>query len=197
MNDLSPRTTTTDAPAQIIARLSAPRIFSMERQEDFDSLRSGHLAELSPKTAYESTLAEDLVRYQWEIVRMLRFRDSVLLECYREKLFNVLVNGDVRLFTPVSDVSDDKFDLVHDLVSRDVATREIAEKEFYEITGLRAEDILATAYASSMEVRTFNDRVVDLERRRRSLREDYARLAAFNAHLEVEDAELAEARDGD
>jgi len=197
MNNLTPKTTKVDAPAQIIARLSAPQLFSMERQEDFDALRSAHLAELSPRTAYESTLAEDLVRYQWEMARMRRFRDGVLLESYKEMAFNVLERGDPRINTHAFKLSDEKFDLVSDLVGHDVREREVAETLFHEKTGWRPEDLLARAFAKSSMVKTCEERIADLERRRRGLREDYARLKASTSHAEVADAEVVEAHDDD
>lgn len=178
---------------ETISRLVAPRIFASENAADHAALRAALFAELAPRTAYETALAETFVRYQWEIARLQRFRDSALLATYRDLALAVLLKDNPSGHLRDSDVADEDRALIRDLVSPDPDVREKAEQAFREDSGWEPADVLGLAYARSSGARSLDDRIADMERRRRILREDYARLRLSHPGVEVEEAEVLEA----
>ena len=195
MNDLSKMSPSALAPCDAISRLVAPRIFASENATDHAALRASLFAELAPRTPYETALAENLVRYEWEMARILRFRDSAVLSRYRDLAMMALLTGD-PMSESFSEPSDDQRALVRDLVSLDEKIRRVVETEFCECSDWEPADLLGLAYAFSSAARTLEDRIADFERRRRGLREDYARLQTARPRADIEDAEIHEGSDG-
>ena len=175
-----------------ISRLVAPRIFASENAADHAALRAALVAELAPRTAYETALAETLVRHQWEIARLMRFRDSALLATYRDLALKAWIKDDPSALLRDSDASEEDRALIRDLVSADPKVRLEAEQEFREC-GWKPADVLGLACARSHGAIKLDDRIADLERRRRILREDYARLRLSHPGVEIEEAEVLEA----
>jgi hypothetical protein len=173
-----------------IARLARPRIFALEEAEDYAALRDAHIQELVPRTPYEQTLAEALVGYEWEMMRMRRFRDSAMMVKYRGLALKTLKTGDPTAHTFDEAAKDDHRRLAEALLHTDPETRYAAEEEFLDKTGWEPADLQALAYAQAPGVAMLEGRIVDLERRRRALRDDYARLQAARSMAQIEDAEI-------
>jgi hypothetical protein len=195
MNDMVKATGETLAPAEVIGRLSAPRFFGSEDPGDYAALRAAMLPELDPRTAYEVSLAENLVRYAWEIARMQRFRDNAMLSRYQNLALEIILDvksGDSRLCRAPTD--DDRLLALH-LTFPDEETRTRAEEDFTELTRQDPHDVMAIAYSRSSEISTLERRLVDLERRGKDLREEYCRLTSMRPQV-IEDAEIVEAEDG-
>lgn len=180
---------------ETISRLVAPRIFASENAADHAALRAALVAELAPRTVYETALAETLVRYQWEIARLMRFRDSALLATYRDLALKAWIKDDPSAFLRDSDASAEDRALIRDLVSADPKVRLEAEQEFREC-GWEPADVLGLAYARSPGALKLDDRIADVERRRRILRDDYVQLRISDPGVEIEDAEVLD-RAGD
>jgi hypothetical protein len=175
-----------------IAQLSRPRIFALEEADDFSALRAAHIRELAPRTPYEQSLAEALVGYEWEMARMSRFRDSAMMVMYRRLALRTLKSGDPAAHSFDDIATDDDHRLAEALLQADLETRLSAEREFLERTGWEPGDLQALAYAQASGVSMFEARIADLERRRRVLRDDYARLQATRSTLQIEDAEVVD-----
>jgi hypothetical protein len=192
MNDLSKMTSEVVSPTDTISRLTAPRIFASEKAEDYAGLRAAMFAELAPRTAYETSLAENLVRYEWEMARLQRFRDTAILAEFRNLALRALLTGDPTGYVRAEDVKDDDRALVRDLVSPDLKLRFKAEEEFREGSDWDSADLFGLAYARASGVTKMEDRIADLERRRRILRADYADLKTASTYSAADDAEILE-----
>jgi hypothetical protein len=170
MNKLVTGNSVSRADAGTIAQLSRPRIFALEEADDFSALRAAHIRELAPRTPYEQSLAEALVGYEWEMARMRRFRDSAMMVMYRRLVLATLKSGDPAGHSFDDDETDDDRRLAEALLQADLETRLSAEEEFLERTGWEPGDLQALAYAQASGVSMFEQRIADLERRRRVLR---------------------------
>lgn len=193
MNDLSKMASEAVSPTETIARLTAPRIFASESLEDHASLRAALFAELEPRTAYETSFTENLVRYEWEMARLQRFRDTAILAEFRKLALHALVKGDPTAYLREDEVKDEDRALIRDLVSLDLSLRIKADEEFREGSDWAPADLFGLAYARASGVRMMEERIADLERRRRILRADYAALKAANIfNSAAEEAEVVE-----
>lgn len=181
------------SPMEIAARLAAPRIFVSEKAEDYAALRAALFAELDPRTPYETSLAESLVRYEWEMARLQRFRDAAILAAFREVALKALLTGDPTGLLRDRTATEDDHLLIRDLVSPDPEERRLAEKDYQARCTWDPADLLGPAYARASGRSAMEDRVADLERRRRALRADYAALKAASRCSFATDAEVVEA----
>jgi hypothetical protein len=192
MNDLSKMAPEVVSPQEIVARLTAPRIFASEKAEDYAALRAALFAELAPRTAYESSLAESLVRYEWEMARLQRFRDTAILAEFRNLALHALLTGDPTAYLPKDTATEDDRLLIRDLVSLDHEERLLAETDYRERCPWESQDLFGLAYARASGVAKMEERIADLERRRRILRADYAALKAASRSSAAEEAEIVE-----
>jgi hypothetical protein len=192
MNDMSKLASHVVSPTEVIAHLVAPRIFASEKAEDYTALRAAMFAELQPRTTYEASLAENLVRYEWEMARLQRFRDTAILAEFRNLALRALLTGDPTGYIRAEDVKDDDRALVRDLVSPDLKVRFKAEEEFREGSDWDSADLFGLAYARASGVTKMEERIADLERRRRILRADYADLKNASKYGAADEAEILE-----
>jgi hypothetical protein len=192
MNDLSKMAQQVVSPTEIIADLTAPRIFASEKAEDYAALRGTLLEELAPRTVYEGTLAENLVRYEWEMARLQRFRDTAILAEFRNLALRALLTGDPTGFMREGTATEDDRLLIRDLVSSDLTERLQAEDDYRVRCAWEPADLFGVAYARANGVTKMEDRIADLERRRRILRADYAALKAACRHSAADEAEILE-----
>jgi hypothetical protein len=183
------------ADGNLAVVFTVPMLLPGEKEDDYEALRAAHLAELGPRTAYERSLAEDLVGYEWEFHRHRRMRNKALLADYRQLAINLLTNGSVT-HTPLLQAVDQEHELLaRDLVSTDPQKRLEAEEDLKTLTGRDHDELLAQAYWRSKAALAHEAKIAELERRRRALREDYRRLKSANAPLvpspgDIDDAEI-------
>lgn len=175
----------------VLPGLSSPVMLGGEAIEDFEMLRSGYLQELRPRTPYLRSLAEDLVRYEWEMTRFRRLRDACVLKAYRTLALNVLAHGTIGPKPTAAEPDQSVVDWANELVSADPAKRKAAEQDFDEETKFSCSDILRRAIASNPEFDTFEKRICDLELRRRRVREQFEKLSKQAPQM-IEDAEIVE-----
>ena len=192
MNDLTKMAQQVVSPSEIITHLTAPRIFASEKAEDYAALRAELLEELAPRTAYERSLAENLVRYEWEMARLQRFRDTAILAEFRNLALRALLTGDPTAFLPKDTSTEDDRLLIRDLVSPDNNERLEAEDDYRQRCTWEPADLFGLAYARANGVTKIEERIADLERRRRILRADYAALKATSKHSAADEAEILE-----
>jgi hypothetical protein len=192
MNDLSKLASHVVSPTDAIAHLVAPRIFASEKGEDYTALRAAMFAELAPRTAYEASLAENLVRYEWEMARLQRFRDTAILAEFRNLALRALLTGEPTGYIRDGAATEDDHLLIRDLVSLDLEERLLAESDYVARCRWAPADLFGLAYARASGVTKMEERVADLERRRRILRADYADLKNASKYGAADEAEILE-----
>ncbi len=178
------------APAAIDVRAELdlrPALFGNEDAAMFQAFRSSLLADLAPRSAYEKTLAENLVAIEWEIVRHRQLRDAVVNRAFRESAAKALAGKD-----PADHWTGRTGGLEWDLESKDGSERANAEAALDEVRWSRSE-IAACAYNHAQrELEPHERKLAELEGRRRRLLDDYGRLQARSRQRAVEDAEIVE-----
>jgi hypothetical protein len=188
INTATPETTVASAEP-----LSGMRLLPGENPADKEQLRLAMMAELAPKTAYQTRLAEQLVDYEWEIDRHRRLRDFCLLAQYQARARTQLDRGrPVDPFKGSSLTPDDEL-LARDLVSPIEVDRIQAETDLLNRTHWHPEHVLAMAAGKCPAADAHEDRIRDLERRRNLLRKEYNDMTSSRS-IAVEDAEIIEDR---
>ena len=182
----------TETSTDLAERFSVEDLLPGERTADREQLRMAHLAELAPETAYERSLANQLVEYEWEIERHRRLRNASFLADYRSLATNLLVKKEMQFRLRGEDIDEQSLLLARDLVTSDPDVRGQAETDFLELTGWESSHALAVATGRARSAFAHEEKIADLERRRRTLRKDYADLKEARASL-IEDAEYVEA----
>lgn len=177
--------------AEIYDRVSAETLLPGERAIDKEQLRMQHLAELDPRTAYERSVAEQLIDIEWELIRHRRLRDACYEAAYRRLATEYLRKPDPLSPTLKKPPTEEAILLARDLVSSDPKTRAEAEEDFENETNWDPLHILAMAAGHAPSADRHEAKIADLERRRRALRKDYAELTATRAR-DIEDAEIVE-----
>jgi len=182
----------TGAPAPAPApadRLSIENLLPGENPADKQELTMRLVGELAPKTAYQERLAEQLVEYEWEILRHRKLRDASVLEKYRQYATNLLVKGSANFHARGDDIDEDQLLLMRDLVSSDPKERADAEEDFLIKTSWHPAHVLAMAAGTSHAAEAHEARIRDLELRRRQLRKEFEELRAI-PRTGIEDAEI-------
>jgi hypothetical protein len=193
MNDLSTRSAI-GSPSDVLARIMTPEFFNWEDPEEYQALRRGMLAELEPRTPYETALAENLVRYEWDIARLKYFWDTAVLAKFRDLALRAMLTGDPSSYLRESDIKEPDRALVRDLVSPDPEVRRQAEVAYKKRSVWAPEDLFGLAYIGT-NTGKIEDRIADIERRRRILRADCAELKAKTRLSLVADAEVVSSTD--
>jgi len=182
--------TIAEATAQdLMDRFSAEHLLPGESAADKAQLRAAFLGELAPKTALEARLADDLVEYEWEILRHRRLRDAACRGEFRETATNVLVTGKPNYLASAADITEEHRALLYELVCEDPEVQQKAEEVFFERTSWEPHHLFAMAVGISRRAQAHEDRIVDLERRRRALQKDYRELQSTRPR-DIEDAEI-------
>lgn len=178
-----------------------PEVYPGEVASECAALTTALMTELAPKTAYAKRLARDLVTYEWEIDRHRRLRDAAVIEayrrhCHRELTVSVLKAASDpirREMIPAGKEAREEWALQvsFDLISTRPKERRAAETAFVDLTDQSINDLVARAWRSDT-ARAHDERIRDLERRRRLLRPEYDRLQS-TGKPEVADAEIVAA----
>ena len=189
-----PSKSVTRKPPQAVLDL-VPRMRALPDEDSIllADLREAFLAELRPSTAYEMSLAEQLVGFEWETQRLRRLRDDLLLQEYSYQSVGVFELGEIGR-EPILGKSEETKRLSKSLISSDPEARREAEQALvpHEVTPTQ---ILTRAWQQRMdELERFETQLANLETRRRRLRADYDQLVAMRrrqAH-DISDAEVME-----
>jgi hypothetical protein len=172
----------------------------------FAPFHDGLHAFLNPATAYEAVIAEDLIDIEWQLYQQRRMRDAILRDEIRKAIVEAVVNREQNTFRSESydarrawkeagnkeeDFAFDEFDraaareMGEALASRLVdESKEFSSEAEQELTalGLDAVTLMAEIYQKhSYQLEQFNDRIEDLERRRRQVRADLDALQAVRS----------------
>lgn len=189
-----PSKSVTKTPPQTILEL-IPRMQTLPGEDPIllEDLREAFLAELTPATAYEMSLAEQLVAFEWEAQRLRRLRDELLLDRYSSEAMVVFASRKGGR-DPGGFYSEETKQLGKALISSDPDARRDAEQVLvsHDVTPTQ---ILARAWQRRMnELERFDTQLANLETRRRRLRADYDQLVALRHRRaqEISDAEVVE-----
>ena len=150
----------------------------------YKSLRDSLLAEFAPQGAYQLSLAMNLVSIEWDIARHRRLMAATLREEFRRKSLGVRDYGAPGKSQSYATTSDD-FSFGRGILAGSRDTIPVLAK-----SGITLSEITAAAMSSRLDAVGYHEgRIADLERRRRSLSDDYERLKAKRKPSEdIEDA---------
>ena len=150
----------------------------------YKALRDSLLEEFAPKGAYQLSLAMNLVAIEWDIARHRRLMAATLREEFRRQSLGVRNYGAPGKSQSYTASSDD-FSFGRGILAGSRDTIPVLAK-----SGVTLSEITAAAMSSRLDNVGYHEgRIADLERRRRSLREDYERLKAKRKPPEdIEDA---------
>jgi hypothetical protein len=150
----------------------------------YKALRDSLLAEFAPQGAYQLSLAMNLVAIEWDIARHRRLMAATLREEFRRQSLGVRDYGAPGKSQSYATTSDD-FSFGRGILAGSRDTIPVLAK-----SGVTLSEITAAAMSSRLDAVGYHEgRIADLERRRRSLRDDYERLKAKRKPPEdIEDA---------
>ena len=165
----------------------------------FEGFHIGMMQSLLPMTPYEGVIAENLIAIEWELLQHRRMRDAGLRSVVRDRVSEAVVKREEAAHEAEIDeawethhaeggTEDDweepfSFDLdaaqeagqtlAQNAVSRDPDTFQAACAEI-EAMGLDVVDLMGEAYRSyENSVTRHENKLPDLERRRREVMRDY------------------------
>jgi hypothetical protein len=165
----------------------------------FDGFREGMMQSLAPMTPYECVIAENLIAIEWEILQHRRMRDTGLRTVIRKAIRDAVVEREETTYEAEVDAAwelheevggieedwedPDAFDkdaakatglaLATRAVSRDPAEFAAACEEI-KTMGLDVVELMGEAYCTSARsVRKHDEKLPDLERRRREVKRDF------------------------
>jgi hypothetical protein len=165
-------------------KLGLDTLLPDEHVAAYKALRDSLLEEFAPMGAYQLSLAMNLVAIEWDIARHRRLLAATLREEFRRQSLGVRDYGAPGKSQSHITRSDDlSFGRAILAEARD-AIPALAK------SGVNLSEITAAALSSRLDTVAYHEgRISDLERRRRSLREDYERLKAKRKPPEdIEDA---------
>ena len=166
-----------------------PTLLPDEDPTTYDHLHQALLLDLNPATPYEKAIAENLVTNEWEALRHRRLRDALIRAKARDVAVGLCSKGKLTELNHWEQPEEEAWAVGVALIGDEPDERQDA------FAALRAYDIgpdevMAEAYrlaANAVEVH--EQKLADLETRRRRLRDDYDRLKSARARP-VEDAEV-------
>jgi hypothetical protein len=190
---MSTKTLSLHTPQAVLDLIPRQQALPDEDPIRLEDLRAAFLAELAPVTAYETSLAEQLVGFEWETQRMRRLKDSLLLQEYYHHAIGVFEFGEIRREALLGQSEETKR-LSKALISSDPGQRSEAEQGLvpHDVTPTQ---ILTRAWQQCADdLERFEKQLATLEIRRRRLKADYDQLIALRRSRaqNISDAEVVE-----
>ena len=100
----------------LMDRYSAEHLLPGESAADKGQLRAALLAEFAPKTALEARLADDLVEYEWEILRHRSLRDAACPRRVSRDCVECSRQGRAEFHRTSRDLTEEDNTLLYELV---------------------------------------------------------------------------------
>jgi hypothetical protein len=177
-------TAVTPTTSSELDKLGLDTLLPDEDVAAFKALRDNLLEEFGPMGAYQLSLAMNLVAIEWDIARHRRLMAATLREEFRRQSLGVRDYGAPGKSESYVTTSDD-FSFGRGILAGSRDTIPVLAK-----SGVTLSEITAAALSSRLDAVGYHEgRIADLERRRRSLRDDYERLKAKRKPPEdIEDA---------
>ena len=222
--DLSPRDPKHFGLSSFADLLSSRTTILGEDPGTFEQFREGLMGSLKPLTPYECVIAESLVSIEWELFQRRRMREAALMKAIRHKIVHVFVARERVLhelaldkdyedfvseggeeddwsepFEFDRDASEEKAeDLARRVTSQAPKVRAKALDELAELE-LSPIELMGDAYGNdNSQAAAHDDKIRDLERRRREVMRDYEALQKARPLLrdpsraDITDAEVIE-----
>lgn len=182
-----------DEVIELFEGLPRMTFFPGENEKDFVSLEHAYMTDLSPGTAYETSLVENLVKLEWEADRHRSIRDNLILAKIRDLAIGAFQNGEAGQVLTRDKIQEVE-DLAFGLVSTDKKRRLRAALILTETDIGRAE-LLAKAYQEVLPTLQFHEQqLANIEVRKRLLREEFDKLKAKRKKTSVADAVVLESK---
>jgi hypothetical protein len=190
-----------------------------EELDSFETFHDGMMRALTPFTAYECVIVENLIAIEWELYQHRRMRDAALRRELRQSIYDALLEIARQTHEADLDAAWERFiedggdeddweepfefdkaaaeERAHDLAARAVSPdrtlQAAAQAELVEI-GLSPLDLMGAAYEKERAGWPRHDaKVKELEIRRREVKRDYDALqAARPVEAEVAEVEVVE-----
>jgi hypothetical protein len=177
-------TAVTPKTASEFDKLGLDTLLPDEDVAAYKALRDSLLEEFGPMGAYQLSLAMNLVAIEWDIARHRRLMAATLREEFRRQSLGVRDYGAPGKSQSYVTRSDD-FSFGRGILAGSRDTIPVLAK-----SGVTLSEITAAAMSSRLDAVGYHEgRIADLERRRRSLKDDYERLKAKGKPPEdIEDA---------
>ncbi|SNT36715.1 hypothetical protein [Tropicimonas sediminicola] len=165
----------------------------------FQGFHDGIMQSLAPVTPYESVIAENLVAIEWELIQHRRMRDAGLRKIIGDAICDAVVKKEKAAHDDALDEAWDShvesggteddweapFSFDRDdaaVKGRDLATRAISREDVefaaacdeIDAMGIEVVELMGEAYrSSSVTVRKHEEKLQELERRRREVKRDF------------------------
>ena len=141
----------------------------------FSELQASLLEELSPQTALERILANDIINIVWDIDRHRRLMSASIRTAFFEQAEGVFVNG--KPGRAASLYSNDGRDLFLERIRSSDDNKRAKAEAILDMKSVSKAEIAAAAFISRESPVAYHEaRIADLERRRRHLMNEYVRL---------------------
>jgi hypothetical protein len=146
-----------------------------EDPKAFSELQASLLEELSPQTALERILANDIINAVWDLDRHRRLLAATIKTAFFEQAEGVFVNG--KPGRAASLYSNDGRDLFLERIRSSDDNKRAKAEAILDMKSVSKAEIAAAAFISRESPVAYHEaRIADLERRRRHLMNEYARL---------------------
>jgi hypothetical protein len=177
-------TAVTPTTSSELDKLGLDTLLPDEDVAAYKALRNSLLEEFGPMGAYQLSLAMNLVAIEWDIARHRRLMAATLRAEFRRQSLGVKDYGAPGKSESYVTTSDD-FSFGRGILAGSRDTIPVLAK-----SGVTLSEITAAAMSSRLDAVGYHEaRIADLERRRRSLKDDYERLKAKRKPPEdIEDA---------
>ena len=156
--------------------LPKPALLPDEDLAQYEGLRASLLADLAPRTAYERTLAENLVEIEWQQRRLIRLRDEFVRSEFRRRADSIIQDDDLGDVLGLH-TNPRRHPLANALVAgepaEDVAA---AQAELARHSRSTGEITAAIYHEHAAYLSRLERQIAEMESRRRRLGDDYERL---------------------
>ena len=174
-------------PKTIIPTLDDAGLDALLPDEDpaaFKVFRDSLLEEFAPQTAYQHSLAMNLVSIEWDIARHRRLMAAILREEFRRQTSAI---GSTGAPGKIGSFTSNGYDLS---AGRSFLAKTPKALEILREAGVTLSEITAAALGARLDTVGYHEgRISDLEKRRRLLKADFDKLqATFSQVEDIEDA---------
>jgi hypothetical protein len=176
------------AEPEFVSLRSRPLMLPDEDPADYTALQEALHRELRPSSPYQASLVDNLARLEWEARRHSRIRDAAIIANFKEKVAEFVhrhMGGQSILPTPEVRAH------VAQIFGTDEGLRREAVDSFKK-DGVDVTEVLAKCHMELAEaLAVHEERLAEIEWRRRRLREDFDALKPTRQRAFVE-AEVIE-----
>ncbi len=163
--------------------IARPDFLPEEDAMEYEALKHALMAEHNPQTPYETIHAADLVLLEWEMRRQRRLYNDVFMAAFRDEAAKLIVGPEHFDYRMAGQDWDDRQQAeaaaqftAGALVGSDPELRQQAEEILAKVGYQRREVVGRAAVNAADRLERHEDRIAELEQRRRRLRDDLDRM---------------------